>query len=147
MDILPPATIWQQFSVVGIIVLCFVLAAFAVWRVIMWLTDFQTKREKDWQQYIAGEMEKQRTSDASQRREDRENWRRFFSERGEGQDKVIVALTGAIEKLVSRIESLEVNVQNLSGQFREHEVGEMEILRDVANRLERRQQPTQPRKQ
>ena len=138
MDILPPVTLWQQYSVVGIIVLCFVLAAFAVWRVIMWLTDFQTKREKDWQQYIAGELEKQRTSDSDQRKEDRDNWKRFFSEQGASQDKVIVALTGAIEKLVSRIESLEGNVNNLAGQFREHEASEMEILRDVVGRLDRK---------
>lgn len=77
----------------------------AVIVVVVLFLQFIAKRDKEWQDFFTGLRAADQTASAR--------------------------LTEAIEKLVSRIESLE-------GRFNVHEAAEMEVLRDLVTKLDKR---------
>ena len=105
---MPQASLWVQYSLIGILILAagIIAAAFyKLWHELLeWIEKQDLKREE--------ERDKQRVWEAAQNKERDERWQTFLQAQQEQWLLQDVSHAAVLEKLVGKIENLTVSINN-----------------------------------
>ncbi|MCC6147418.1 MAG: hypothetical protein IT308_07615 [Anaerolineaceae bacterium] len=124
---LPPASLWEQYSVIAILVLVFVVlavagkAAFKEFRT--WQTEQDGKREKERETQRGWEAEQNKLREVEQHKRD-EMWRTFFNQLQERQSEDTRKTNEILGKLVERMDAVTI-------ELREHDIWAHEAINQV----------------
>jgi uncharacterized membrane protein YhiD involved in acid resistance len=116
---MPPESLWNQYSVVGILILAAGVIAIAFYRLwhelLTWIENQDLKREQEREtQDLKREQErdKQRAWEAQQKKESDERWQLFLSKQQEQWLTQDLSHSAAIVKVIEKIEHLTNSVNN-----------------------------------
>jgi hypothetical protein len=124
---MPPASLWEQYSIIGILALCLMGFGFALRYAVKELRDWQSEEQQkthEWQ-----ELQGKKRDDEQLRRD--EMWRDFYKKMGDQQEKSICAGTEVQAKLIEQINALTLAINGHDTWARES-VGS---LRDVVDKV------------
>ncbi len=123
-QLLPTASIWEQFAVIGVLVLVIVILGYGAEKLFEKITKWQVDLDKQ----RAEEQEKQRVwEEAREAKLDREmrernsTWQEFFKKINDDNVKAINQMTAMYEKLVDPINCVLQGMQNLTNKVENHD--------------------------
>jgi len=130
-QLLPSASIWEQFTVIGVLVLVIALLGIGAEKLFEKITKWQTELDKqhaELDNQRAEEQEKQRVwEEAREAKLDREmrernaTWQEFFKKINDDNVKAINQMTTVYGKLVEQIDCVLQGMQSLTSKVDNHD--------------------------
>jgi hypothetical protein len=98
----PPASLWEQYSVVGILILVLGLAVIAIWRAFREYRSWQSKESSDQRIWQSGENQKREFEVANRD----EAYRKFFIDMEQKRTEGAVVTTTILKQLTENMTAL-----------------------------------------